>query len=180
MARNLRESVLSKKSSLPLISTDDISTEIKQFITTYLTIREVEKKAIQEWDTPIRSDAIRETLRSIVQSSQSLLTESTERYSGGSKERALENIAAGNATDSDRRVLNGEACIWCAASLPDVALRKGVESYYCSQECAEKGRLRRGGMYSSTRVRSQVFTLENGICQICRVDANGTLRNGLI
>jgi len=75
-------------------------------------------------------------------------TQSTERYSGGSKERAQENLAAGNATEADQRVLNGEACVWCGGNFPDASFRKGVESSYCSQECAEEGRLRRGGEYN--------------------------------
>ena len=29
------------------------------------------------------------------------------------------------------------------------------------------------GMYASTRVRAQVFSLESGICQKCGLDANG-------
>merc|ERR1712216_910828 len=45
-------------------------------------------------------------------------------------------------------------------------------AHYCSYKCAETGRLRRGGMYSSTRIREQLFALEKGVCQMCGVDAH--------
>ncbi len=156
-------------------SVPQLCLEIKGFIKTYLQLREIDKKAIQEWNLPIKSNALRETLRNIVQSSTfSRSQPTTQRYSGGSKERALENVAKGTASDSDLKVLNGEACIWCGKDfLQNISRCEGVKSFYCSQECATEGRLRRGGMYSSTRIRSQLFSLESGICQLCHVDANG-------
>ena len=123
-----------------------LSSEIKSFSSSYIALREVEKKTIQEWALPICHDVIKDTLRKIV--SQSMSThQTTERYKGGRKERALENMNSGNATNEDRRVLNGEACAWCGGNLSDASLRRGVESTYCSQECAEEGRLRRGGKF---------------------------------
>ncbi len=164
----------STKRSLQERSVPLLCLEVKEFIRTYLSLREIDKKAIQEWDLPIKSGALRDTLRNIVQSSVfSRSQPTTQRYSGGSKERALENVAKGTATDTDLKVLNGESCIWCGGLLHNISLCEGVKSFYCSQECAIEGRLRRGGMYSSTRIRSQLFSLESGICQLCHVDANG-------
>lgn len=51
-------------------------------------------------------------------------------------------------------------------------IAKGVESTYCSQACVEQGRLGRGGLYASTRVRDQVFGLEGGVCRKCGIDAH--------
>jgi len=129
-----------------LESVDKLSSEIKSFSSSYIALREVEKKTIQEWALPICHDVITDTLRKIV--SQSVSThQTTERYKGGRKEQALENMNSGCATNEDRRVLNGEACAWCAGNLPDASFRRGVQSTYCSQECAEEGRLRRGGKF---------------------------------
>ena len=96
----------------------------------------------------------------------------TERYAGGAKERVRSNAKAGIASTLDNSVLAGSACAWCAGPLPDASMAEGTESTYCSQECAEEGRLGRGGMYASTRVRAQVFALEGGVCQKCNIDAH--------
>lgn len=96
----------------------------------------------------------------------------TERYTGGAKERATAKAKAGTSTALDKSVLAGTACAWCAEALPDASFAKGVESTYCSQECAEQGRLGRGGLYASARVRAQVFGLEGGVCCKCGIDAH--------
>lgn len=144
--------------------------EIKHFVRSYLTLREVEKKALKEWIEPVSSVTLKQTVAQIMTSST---TEScTERYAGGAKERARENAKAGNASALDSSVLAGTACAWCAGALPDASFAHGVNCTYCSQECAEKGRLKRGGMYASTRVRAQVFGLEGGVCRKCGIDAH--------
>lgn len=114
--------------------------------------------------------ALKQTVAQIMVSSTS--SNCTERYAGGAKERATTNAKAGTATALDNSVLSGTACAWCADALPDATFAKGVDSTYCSQECAEQGRLGRGGMYASTRVRAQVFGLEGGVCRKCGIDAH--------
>lgn len=64
-------------------------------------------------------------------------------------------------------------CVWCGEALGDVSEKtKGnmKENYYtfCSFECAEKQRLRAG----STQIRSQLFSLERGVCQQCNLDCH--------
>ena len=127
---------------------DTLSLEIKSFASSYIALREVEKKTIQEWALPIHHDVLKETLCKIVLSQSISQSHTTDRYKGGKKEQALENLNSGNATEEDHRILNGEACAWCGDKLPDASFRRGVESTYCSQECAEEGRLRRGGTYT--------------------------------
>ena len=97
---------------------------------------------------------------------------STERYSGGAKERARERMEKGTATANDMAILEGHLCAWCGGKLPTVSKASGVESTYCSRECAEQGRLKRGGMYGSTHIRAQVFALEGGVCRLCGIDAH--------
>jgi hypothetical protein len=144
--------------------------EIKAFITGYVSLREVEKKALQEWSQPVSSVAVKQSISRIMTSS--VTTSCTKRYVGGAKERARAYAKAGNATSLDVSVLSGNACAWCAGPLSDASLTQGVDSTYCSQECAENGRLGRGGMFASTRVRAQVFGLEGGVCQKCGIDAH--------
>lgn len=84
----------------------------------------------------------------------------------------MANATAGAATPLDNSILSGNACAWCGGPFPSVALAQGIDSTYCSQECAERGRLGRGGMFASTRVRAQVFGLEGGVCQKCGIDAH--------
>lgn len=98
-------------------------------------------------------------------------TATTERYTGGAKERAEERLCEGNATSEDMEILKGNSrCAWCASSLSRAS--RVAQSVYCSQECAEIGRITRGGMYASSRIRDQVFALEGGVCQICSIDAH--------
>lgn len=97
-------------------------------------------------------------------------TSSTERYTGGAKERAKERLNDGTATRQDMGVLKGENCAWCAGNL-SAASRK-AEAVYCSQRCSEEGRIRRGGMFTSSNIRDQAFALEGGVCQLCKLDAH--------
>ena len=131
-----------------------ICNEIKSFVKSYILLREVEKKAIKEHDEPVNHDGLHETLKEIMfASSASTLTLTStssshlelQRYAGGAKERAVENLAIDELSDVDKRVLEGMACCWCGGDLPQTSLEKGVKSTYCSQDCAEEGRLKRGG-----------------------------------
>jgi len=164
------DSALLKRANL----SRDLSTfceEVKTFVSSFLTLREVEKKAISEMEAPsTNSSLMTNVAQALVPASTP--TNCTDRYCGGAKERAIENSRNGIATEEDNRVINGEACAWCAKVLGRASRRDGVESTYCSVECAEEGRLRRGGMYASSRVRAQVFALERGICCLCGIDAH--------
>jgi hypothetical protein len=178
-----------------------LSYEIKSFVKSFILLREVEKKAIKEYNKPIHHLGLHETLKNILLSTPPY--SEVNRYTGGSKERAIENQSQGKMSESDKSVLDGKACCWCGGDLPKTSLEEGVESTYCSQACAEEGRLRRGGkhnyrlyhlcrkkwnlyqssflfyplflkgMFASTRIRQQLFCLERGKCQKCGIDANG-------
>ena len=116
--------------------------EIKSFVKSFILLREVEKKMISEYTDPIEHDKLREVLKKI------LLTKSShseiQRYAGGSKERAIDNLNNGRETERDKLVLAGTSCSWCGQQKPSTSLKNGVVSTYCSQTCAEEGRLRRG------------------------------------
>jgi len=92
-------------------------------------------------------------------------------YLGGAKERAILNVKNNCSTATDEAILNGQACIWC--SKPFLC---SSGAHYCSQTCAEEGRLRRGGIFSSTRVREALFALEHGRCTMCGLDAHSLFR----
>ena len=111
-------------------------------------LREVEKKSIREHSSPLKHNEVNKITRKIILESSSLSSSPatiSERYSGGSKERAQENLRSGNLSTTDQKVLDGKACSWCGGDLPTAALQNGVKSTYCSYACAEEGRLRRGG-----------------------------------
>ena len=142
--------------------------EIKEFINNFLSLREVEKKALMTGEVIMDPYLVhQEAARAIVSS----VTGSTSRYGGGAREKAASNAQRGIASSADLAVLNNKACAWCAKHLSEASSAKGVMSIYCSQACAEEGRLRCGGM-SSMQVRLQVFGLEKGVCQRCGVDAH--------
>ena len=161
-------SVLEGSKSLRHSSTphfvDNLCSEAKQFVSAYLGLREVEKKLIKESRKPFTGSMLRvEVSRMLVSS----VNGSTERYSStGAKERALLNLKNGCCTLEDNAVLKGTACAWCGK--PNLVAQG---STYCSFECAEEGRVKRGGLYSSSKIREQVFALERGVCQLCGVDA---------
>ena len=139
--------------------------ELKQFVTCYLSLREVEKKAVKESGQPIASRSLKQTVAKLLIST---VTGSTERYQGGAKEKAIEALRNNAATAEDMAVINGQACAWCAKPFSS----NNVIATYCSHKCAEEGRVRRGGIYSSTRVRQSLFALERGVCAICNLDAH--------
>ncbi len=130
--------------------------ELKQFVRCYLSLREIEKKVVRESGQAFTTSSLKQTVAKLLVST---ITGTTERYQGGAKEKAAENMKHGCATAIDMAVINGEACAWCAKPFFFV---NGAT--YCTQSCAEEGRVRRGGMYSSTKIREQLFALEHGIC----------------
>lgn len=138
--------------------------EVKTFVRSYCHIREVEKKAIKESGEAIPASYLKQTVAKLLVST---VTGTTERYLGGAKERAILNSKNNCATSVDHAVLSGQACAWCAK--PFICSNGAT---YCSQSCAEEGRLRRGGMYASTRIREQLFSIEHGVCTKCGIDAH--------
>jgi hypothetical protein len=130
--------------------------ELKQFVRCYLSLREVEKKVVKESGQAFTTSSLKQTVAKLLVST---ITGTTERYQGGAKERATDNMKNGCATAVDMAVVNGQACAWCAKPFFFV---NGAT--YCTQSCAEEGRVRRGGMYSSTKIREQLFALEHGKC----------------
>jgi SWI/SNF-related matrix-associated actin-dependent regulator of chromatin subfamily A-like protein 1 len=145
------------------------SDELKEFCKCYSDLREIEKKTLKESGQAFSAQKLRQTVAKL---STSLTNFSTERYCGGAKERAQERLTQGVERDPDQAVLEGKACAWCAGTLPPTSLARGVQSTYCSQKCAEEGRLKRGGMYAASRIREEVFALEGGVCCKCGLDAH--------
>ena len=130
--------------------------ELKQFVRCYLSLRQVEKKVVKESGRPFAASSLKQSVAKLLVST---ITGTTERYQGGAKERAIENMKNGCATAIDLSVINGRACAWC--SKPFLFVN---DATYCTQSCAEEGRVRRGGMYSSSKIREQLFALEHGKC----------------
>ena len=140
--------------------------QITSFVRTLLSLRAIEKKALQDSGRYVREDEIRSTVAGLLVSGGS----TTDRYIGGAKERAREKHTAGDELDaSDRAVLDGKACAWCAKTLSRASRIAG--SAYCSQACAEEGRLKRGGRFAGANLRAAVFALESGVCTLCGVNA---------
>jgi hypothetical protein len=143
--------------------------ELKDFVSIFMSFREIEKQVVKESGDAFSSVDLRQSVMKLMVTS---VKESTERYNGGAKERATENFKNGKASEVDLAVLDKRACAWCAGPLPITSMAAGVEATYCSRSCAESGRLRRGGMYASTRIREQLFALEGGICRNCGINAH--------
>uniref|UniRef100_A0A6U3UVT8 HNH domain-containing protein n=1 Tax=Ditylum brightwellii TaxID=49249 RepID=A0A6U3UVT8_9STRA len=158
------------KESGTFSSLTSIGDELKQFVASYISLREIEKKRLKEWGQPVTSYSIRRVLSTIIAPNATIGC--NDRYGGGAKERAVQNKKNNNATQRDKAVLNGTACAWCGSELSHASLADGVDSTYCSHKCAEEGRLRRGGVYASSRIRAQVFELEGGVCRKCGIDAH--------
>ena len=150
--------------------------ELEKFVTSFLALREIERKVIKDAGEPFSSRNLSQAATKIMVGVSKKRkhgitgTAITERYTGGAKERAEERLHEGNATSEDMDILMGRNCSWCGGGLSRAS--RIAQSVYCSQECAETGRLRRGGMYASCRIRDQVFALEGGVCQICSIDAH--------
>lgn len=146
-----------------------VRSEIEMFVSSYHGLREVEKKALKDSELAFSPFQLK---LATVRLMTSTTKHSIERYSGGAKERAQKSMGNGDADSTDLAILEGNLCAWCGGNLPSASKVSGVESTYCSRECAEQGRLKRGGMFASTRVREQVFALEGGVCRKCGIDAH--------
>eukprot|EP00986_Skeletonema_menzelii_P008167 scaffold3356_cov154-Skeletonema_menzelii.AAC.17 len=148
--------------------------EIKLFVTSYMNLREIEKKAVKDSNEAIAASSLTHVAAKLLQST---VCGSTERYSNGgqalgAKERAVENLKNNVATEIDRLVLQKLACAWCATKFQRQNLTCNVDATYCSWKCAEEGRVRRGNIFSSTNIRASLFQLERGVCQLCKIDAH--------
>ena len=141
-----------------------MTNELHSFVEEYSNLRDVEKKTLKDHGLPIHPQNVRVTVAKLMGSS---VRGVKDRFGGGAKERAKENIKNGCAQQIDKDVLAKRACAWCAKALPYSSFNSGISSTYCSHECAEEGRLRRG----VSSVRNQVFALERGICSFCGIDA---------
>ena len=139
--------------------------EIKNFVDQFMVLREVEKKVLKESCRIYSGIHLRQEILRLMPKSS---TYTTERYEGGAKERALERVEVGIGDTNDIAILVGTKCAYCGEDLSKVSRLPGLISTYCSRECTEQGRLKRGGM--GNQLRAQVFALEGGICQICGVD----------
>lgn len=146
-----------------------LSNEIKQFVGQYVSLREIEKKFLKDSGRPYSCSNLKQT---ILREASTSAPSCTTRYTGGAKERARERMEVGDADELDMAVLQGNRCAYCGGKLSRASLAKEVQSTYCSRECAENGRLKRGGMYSSSQVRQQVFALEGGVCRLCGINTH--------
>lgn len=130
--------------------------EVKLFVVCYLGLKEVEKKVVKESGQAFAASSLKHSAAKLLVST---ITGTSERYQGGAKERAIANIKNGCATAEDIAVADGKGCAWCAK--PFLC---GKGATYCSQSCVEEGRLRRGGMFASSKIRETLFALEHGKC----------------
>ena len=152
-------------------TTEGLDAQIKSFVTQYVALREIEKKRLKESGEVFSGTHLRQQLLRWAPDGSSAGS-STERYAGGAKEHARSRMELGTASATDMAILEGRLCAYCAGKLSTASRNNGVISTYCSKECAEEGRLKRGGMYASTQIRTQVFALEGGVCRLCGVDAH--------
>ena len=149
---------------------DAMSQELKKFVSCYLELREIEKKALKESGVAVSSSLLKTTAANLVVST---VSGETKRYTGGAKEMANLNVRNSCASKRDLDIIKGKACSWCGELLQLKQKSSNiVDATYCSYKCAEEGRIRRGGIYSSARIRSQLFSLEHGVCCLCGLNAN--------
>lgn len=141
--------------------------EIQKFVNQFMLLREVEKKLLKDTGSIYSGINLKqEVLRQMPKSS----TTTTERYLGGAKERARERVELGTGDDNDMAILEGgKCCAYCGGDLSAASRLPGVSSTYCSRECADQGRLKRGW---GNQLRAQVFALEGGVCRLCGIDGH--------
>ncbi|KAL7483619.1 hypothetical protein ACHAW6_009263 [Cyclotella cf. meneghiniana] len=146
-----------------------MSEELKLFVSRYMGLREIEKKAFKESGLAVAPVSVKSTASNLILSSVS--GDTVERYIGGAKEKAIYNMRNNCATERDQEIVNGKACAWCGNNIfyPSNSV---IDATYCSFRCAEEGRVRRGGLYCSKRIREQIFSLEHGVCCLCKLDAH--------
>ena len=140
--------------------------EIKTFVDQFMLLREVEKKLLKETGSIYSGMNLKQqVLRQMPEPSAT----TTERYMGGAKERARERVELGTGDDNDMAILEGgKCCAYCGGDLSAASRLPGVSSTYCSRECADQGRLKRGW----GNLRAQVFALEGGVCRLCGIDGH--------
>jgi 5-methylcytosine-specific restriction endonuclease McrA len=161
------QAILQKIASCgPQLPIHALADELKEFVTNYLRLRAIESKTLRESGKPFPARGLSQAVAKLLVSSFN----GTERYIGGAKERARENVASGTASASDLSILDGRSCAWCGKCLSAACVR--AKSTYCSQDCAEEGRLRRGGKFASVQIRAAAFALEGGKCTLCGLDAH--------
>ena len=144
---------------------DSIVNELNAFVCDYINLRDVEKKVLKDSNIQIHSFSVHVTVAKLMGSS---VRGVKERFGGGAKERARVKLKNGDADQVDKDVLAKHACAWCGEALSNLSFHSDVTSTYCSRECTEEGRLRRG---KSSQIRQQLFALERGICCLCGIDA---------
>lgn len=131
-----------------------------------MMLREVEKRALKESGNLFSGKNLRQQVLRLMPNS---VENTTERYLGGAKERARERVEKGNGDEMDMAILEGKYCAYCGGGLSSASHLPGVSSTYCSRECADQGRLKRG---IGNQLRKQVFALEGGVCSLCGVDCH--------
>jgi len=154
----------------------EFTAALKTFVTAWLKLGEREKKVFRDSDRAVSAESLGAAVARLLSDAAAATAAAavtgvrgtTERYLGGAKERALERRKDDNATAADHDVLAGFACAWCSRHLSHASWKAG--SAYCSQRCAEEGRLKRGGMYSSSQLRAMAFARDHGVCALCRRD----------
>jgi hypothetical protein len=141
--------------------------EVKEFVANYVNLRDVEKRALQDSGRPHQSSNLSQAAAQLLAATYQ--AETTDRFIGGAKERAMDNFKNGVPSEQDHDVLSGLACAWCGNKMSRASRKSS--SVYCSEECAVDGRLRRGGMFASSNLRKMVFAMEGGKCSLCGIDA---------
>lgn len=144
----------------------DLIKEITNFVDQYILLREVEKKLLKETGSLFSGINLRQEVFKLMPKAP---TNTTERYMGGTRERARERVEQGTGDATDMAILEGKYCAFCGGDLSSVSRMQGVSSTYCSRECAEQGRLKRGW---GNQLRAQVFALEGGVCTLCGVNGH--------
>eukprot|EP00956_Cyclotella_meneghiniana_P011054 scaffold15468_cov87-Cyclotella_meneghiniana.AAC.5 len=93
---------------------DAMSNELKSFVSCYMGLREIEKKALKESGVAVSSPLLKTTVASLVVST---VSGETERFTGGAKEMANLNVRNNCASKRDFDIINGKACAWCGELL---------------------------------------------------------------
>ncbi len=148
------------------IQEETLVKEITNFVDQYMLLREVEKKLLKESGNLFSGTHLRQQVLQLIPKS---CENTTERYLGGAKERARERVEQGIGDDADMSILEGKCCAYCGGDLSSISRLPGVSSTYCSRECVDQGRLKRGW---GNQLRAQVFALEGGVCSLCGVDGH--------
>ena len=152
-------------------STRCLKRQTKLFCEQYLGLRPIEQKALQLSGQLFKAQNLARVATQLVLETSSTCGDCTTRYAGGFRRQVYQKQQSGTELSTpERAVLEGRGCAWCGKSL--TTSQCVAETIFCSQDCAEQGRLRGGGMYASTNLRATMFALEGGICRLCKVDAH--------